>query len=132
MEGQEALAGAPVRRAHRQPAKVLRRLAPAGMINRQHDGTAYLPAAGCNAPVYPNPHQKPWASNWTRFRAPNRTSLLVAKTRAGRSCEPVLLGGLRRSKPHRRWGALSGGSWAGHALPSDGTLATKRTWRGGG
>src|SRR3954451_23490241 len=67
MEGQEALAGAPVRRAHRQPAKVLRRLAPAGMINRQHDGTAYLPAAGCNAPVYPNPHQKPWASNWTRF-----------------------------------------------------------------
>src|SRR4051794_5037921 len=68
MEGQEALAGAPVRRAHRQPAKVLRRLAPAGMINRQHDGTAYLPAAGCNAPVYPNPHQKPWASNWTRFK----------------------------------------------------------------
>src|SRR3954451_1076089 len=80
MEGQEALAGAPVRRAHRQPAKVLRRLAPAGMINRQHDGTAYLPAAGCNAPVYPNPHQKPWASNWTRF---STVPGLAARAREG-------------------------------------------------
>jgi hypothetical protein len=53
MERQEALAGAPVRRAHRQLAQVLRRLAPAGMINRQHGATASLLASACNAPFLP-------------------------------------------------------------------------------
>ncbi len=53
IEREEALAGAPVRRAHRQPTQVFWRLAPAGMINRQHDGAAYLLASECNAPFLP-------------------------------------------------------------------------------
>jgi hypothetical protein len=51
VERQEALAGARVGRAHRQPPQVLRRLAPPGMINGQHDGTANL--LGRNATRHP-------------------------------------------------------------------------------
>jgi hypothetical protein len=58
VQGQKALAGAPVRRAHRQPAQILGRLTPAGMLDRQHDGTAYLLAAACNVPVLPQPALK--------------------------------------------------------------------------
>ena len=50
---QEALARAPVWRACRQPTQVFRRLTPAGMINEQHDGTAYLSTPECIPPILP-------------------------------------------------------------------------------
>ena len=57
VEGQEAFTGAPVRRAHREPAQILGRLTPAGMLNQQHDGTGHLLAL-LSCPILPQPATK--------------------------------------------------------------------------
>ena len=68
VERQEALAGAPVGRAHRQPTQVLLGVWPQRACSTD-SMVGQRTSAGQNAtpPSYPKPRRKLWASNWTRF-----------------------------------------------------------------
>ncbi len=68
VERQEALAGARVGRAHRQPPQVLWRLAPPGVVNGQHDGTANLVERNATPQPYADPRVNLRVSNLPRFR----------------------------------------------------------------